>query len=117
MEAAMPTRSQRHKFFIQGITSDGRVDITKAVIVTNPLIDQTSTNNVADTYQFAANTFTTPAGVQPLLYTATMPSGFSFNQGTRTFSWTKPTGVYNVTVYATNTANQQATDKFKITVT
>jgi hypothetical protein len=110
-------RSQLHKIRVQGVSSDGRMQPKLNPTVANPLVDQTSTNNVADTYIFAANSFATPAGTEPLVYSIAPQAGFSINSGTRTISWTKPTGVYYVTVYATNNTGRWVADDFKITVT
>ena len=119
----MPNRSQRHRLAVQGVTSDGRVNPAFPVTVATPLVDQTSTNNVADTYAFAAGTFSTPAAANPLTYTASqagrsgLPAGMTFTAGTRTFNWTMPTGTYIINVQATNAFNQSTTDDFKIVIT
>lgn len=113
----MPNRSQRHKIAIQGIDSTGEIQPARNPVVAIPLVDQTSTDNVADTYQFAAGTFTTPAGTGALTYSMQPQTGFSFNPATRTISWTKPTGNYNVIIYATNGEGRWVSDDFNIVVT
>lgn len=119
----MPTRSQEHLKRVGRPTSDGRYDPAFPVTVATPLVDQTSTNAVADTYQFAVGTFSTAAAALPLTYTAaqagkgSLPAGMTFTPGTRTFNWTLPTGTYLINVFATNKFNQQTADDFKIVVT
>lgn len=117
----MAGRSQDHKERIQGIRSDGR---QKAVTNPNTLVNQTSTAAVADSYQFAANSFATVEGVlryqahsvvggvpQPLV------AGITFNEATRTLNWTKAAGTYVVRITATNENGVSATDDFNIVVT
>lgn len=117
----MPSRSQDHKERIQGVRSDGR---TQAVTVANALVNQASTNAVADSYQFAANSFATVYGV--LRYQAhsvvggipvPLVAGITFNEGTRTLNWTKATGTYVVRITATNENNVSVSDDFDIVVT
>lgn len=117
----MPSRSQNHKEHHQGVRSDGR---TQAVTVPNPLVDQTSTSAVPDSYQFAANSFLTVYGV--LRYQAhsvvggvpgPLVAGITFNEATRTLNWTKTTGTYIVRITATNENGVSAFDDYSIVVT
>lgn len=119
----MPTRSQRHKREIQGVDSDGS---TTAVTVANALVDQTSTSGVADSYQFAANSFSTPDAGLPLRYEArsvvggveqALLTGITFTESTRTLNWTLTgAGTRVVRVYARNNINQYVSDDFNIVV-
>jgi hypothetical protein len=119
----MPTRSQRHKKEIQGIGSDGS---TSAVTVPHPLVDQTSSSGVADSYQFAANTFLTADDGLPLRYEPrsvvggveqALLAGITFTEATRTLNWTLTgAGVRTVRVYATNHFGQRVSNDFTITV-
>lgn len=119
----MPTRSQQHKLRTQHVRSDGS---TVAVTVANALVDQTSTTGVPDSYQFAANSFSTPDAGLPLRYEArsvvggveqALLSGFTFTESTRTLNWTKTTAVYTIRIYAFNAVGQYISDDFTITVT
>lgn len=119
----MPTRSQRHKLAVQGVRSDGS---TSAVTVANALVDQTSSDGVADSYQFAANSFSTPDDGLPLRYEAVsvvggnpvpLIAGLTFTEATRTFNWTLAAGAARtVRVIATNSIGQEISDDFTITV-
>ena len=119
----MPTRSQRHKEEIQGIRSDGS---HTSVTVANALVDQTSSSGVADSYQFASNSFATSDAGLPLRYEArsvvasveqALISDIVFTEATRTFNWTiTGAGVHTVRVYATNQLDQRISDDFTITV-
>lgn len=119
----MPTRSQRHKLEIQGVRSDGsQVGVT----VANGLVDQTSSDGVADSYQFAANSFSTQDAGLPLRYEARsvvddveqpLIAGLTFTEATRTFNWTLAADdPYTVRVYAYNQLDQRVSDDFTITV-
>jgi hypothetical protein len=119
----MPTRSQRHKRAIQGEASDGS---KTAVTVANALVDQTSSSGVADSYQFASNSFAVADDGLPLRYEARsvvasvegpLVDGLTFTESTRTFNWTLTgAGVRTVRVYATNSYGQKISDDFTITV-
>lgn len=119
----MPNRSQRHKLDVQGSRSDGS---TVAVTVANALVDQTSSDGVADSYQFASNSFSTPDAGLPLRYEAksvvggnpvALVAGLTFTEATRTFNWTlSGAGVRTVRVYAKNRIGQTVSDDFTITV-
>lgn len=117
----MAGRSQDHKERIQGVRSDGSQNLA-----TNPntLVDQTSTTGVADSYQFAANTFLTLRG--NLRYEANsvvggiavpLVAGITFNEATRTLNWTKTAGTYIVRITATNENGIDVSDDFNIVVT
>lgn len=117
----MPGRSQDHKERIQGVRSDGR---QKLVTVANALVNQTSSAAVADSYQFAANSFSTVQG--NLRYQAhsvvggvpvPLVSGITFTEATRTLNWTKAAGTYVVRITATNENNVSVFDDFDIVVT
>lgn len=115
----MAGRSQEHKQRIQGVRSDGG---QMAVTVANALVDQTSTADVADSYQFAANSFTTPQGglrYQAHSVVASVPvplvSGITFTEATRTLNWTKAAGTYVVRITATNEWGVSNSDDFSIT--
>lgn len=115
----MPSRSQDHKQRVQGIRSDGSV---YTGVPLTALVDQTSTNNVADTYTHAA--FASPPGAltysaESLVGGAPVPliAGFSYNPATRQLSWTKATGTYVIRITARNLANEVAVDDFNIVVT
>ena len=114
----MVSRSQRHKERIQGIRSDG----TRSNVPLSAMIDQTSTNNIADTYTFAP--FDYPQGI--LTYSAqsvvagvpqALVAGIAFVPATRTLNWTKPTGTYVVRITAVNNSGQSAYDDINIVVT
>lgn len=120
----MPNRSQVHKQRVQGITSRGG---TVPVTVANALIDQTSTDGVADSYQFAANSFATADDGLPLRYEAVSVVGgeeqnslideITFTEATRTLNWTiVGAGTHVVRVYATNRFGQKVSDDFNIVV-
>jgi hypothetical protein len=119
----MPTRSQRHKLAVQGVQSDGS---TSAVTVANALVDQTSSDGVADSYQFAANSFSTADAGLPLRYEArsvvasveqALLAGITFTEATRTLNWTLTgAGVRTVRIYAINSLGQRVSDDFTITV-
>ncbi len=119
----MPTRSQRHKAEIQGFGSDA---IAFPVTVPNPLVDQTSTTAVPDSYQFAANTFLTADPGLPLRYEIRSVvggieqaplAGITFTEATRTLNWTLTgAGTRVVRVYARNRFNQFISDDFNIVV-
>lgn len=121
----MPTRSQAHKQRMQGAASDGStLGGGAAPVIAVPLVDQTSSNNVADTYTFAAGSFTVTAGgmhygAQSVVGGIAVPlvAGITFNPLTRTFNWTKPTGTYIVRVSAQSDDNKVTTDDFNIVVT
>lgn len=116
-------RSQLHKQRIQGVRSDGS---SNAVTVANALVDQTSSADVADSYQFASNSFSTPAAGGDLDYEAfsvvssvqvPLVAGITFNHLTRTFNWTKAAGTYVVRVIANNNQGQTVSDDFSIVAT
>lgn len=119
----MVSRSQRHKREIQGVSSDGS---TVPVTVANALVDQTSSSGVADSYQFAANSFATADAGLPLRYEAksvvggipvALVAGLTFTEATRTFNWTLTgAGARTVRVYAYNHFGQSISDDFTITV-
>lgn len=119
----MATRSQRHKTEVQGESSDGA---KTAVTVANALVDQTSSSGVADSYQFASNSFSTPDAGLPIRYepcsivaSAEVPlvAGLTFTEATRTFNWTLTgAGARTVRVYARNQLGQRVSDDFTITV-
>ncbi len=116
----MASRSQEHKQRIQGVRSDGG---TVAVTVANALVDQTSSTGVADSYQFASNSFTTPQGglrYQAHSVVSSVPgplvSGFTFTEATRTLNWTKTTGTYVIRITATNEWGVSNSDDFNIVV-
>lgn len=117
------TRSQIHKERIQGVRSDGSfVGVTRP----NALVDQTSTSGVADSYQFAANSFATPDAGLPVRYEAQsivggtpvpLQAGIAFNEATRTFSWTLTgAGTRVIRVTARNNLGEVITDDFNIVV-
>jgi len=117
------TRSQIHKQRVQGVRSDGGVT---AATVANALVDQTSSSGVADSYQFASNSFSTPDAGLPLRYEARsvtggvegpLAAGITFTEATRTLNWTLTgAGVRTVRVYARNSLGQSVSDDFTITV-
>jgi len=119
----MPTRSQAHKLRMQGLTSEG---IFPPVTIPNPLVDQTSTSGVADSYQFAANTFLVADDGLPLRYEIRSVvggveqaplAGITFTEATRTLNWTLTgAGTRVVRVYATNRYGNKASDDFNIVV-
>lgn len=119
----MPTRSQVHKQRVQGQRSDGAV---VAVTIANALVDQTSSTGVADSYQFAANSFSTPDAGLPLRYEIRSVvggieqapvAGITFTEATRTLNWTLTgAGTRVVRVYARNNFNQYISDDFNIVV-
>lgn len=112
------SRSQLHKIRVQGISSDGREQPALNPTLANQLVDQASTAEVADSYQFAENTFATPAGTEPLTYSASAHEDIVFTAATRTFNWTLvDPGIYRVIVYATNSLGKWVSDDFTITVT
>ena len=116
----MAGRSQEHKQRIQGVRSDGgQVAVTRP----NALVDQTSSADTPDTYQFAANSFATPYGnlryeAQSVVDSVPVPlvSGITFTESTRTFAWTKAAGTYVIRVTARNEWGVQFTDDFNIVV-
>ncbi|QNN46213.1 putative Ig domain-containing protein [Thermomonas brevis] len=85
--------------------------------VSNAIPDQTATVGMAWSYSFPANTFSDPNG-DVLTYTASgMPSGVSFDAGTRTFSGAPAaTGSWNVTVTARDPSGATVSDTFVLTV-
>lgn len=119
----MPTRSQRHKLEMQGLRSDGS---TYPVTVPNPLVDQTSTTGVADSYQFAANTFLVADAGLPLRYECrsvvggveqALLAGITFTEATRTLNWTLTgAGTRVVRVYASSHLGGRVSDDFNIVV-
>lgn len=119
----MPSRSQRHKQTVQGVRSDGG---SATPTVANALIDQTSSNGVADSYQFASNSFAVIDDGLPLRYEACsvvggaevpLITGLTFTESTRTFNWTLATGAARtVRVYARSRYGNRVSDDFTITV-
>ena len=93
-------------------------------VVANAIADQTATQDIAFSFQFAANTFSDLDG-DALTYAATLtdgsplPSWLMFDSATRTFSGT-PTnadvGVLNVRVTAGDGNGASISDDFAITV-
>lgn len=116
----MAGRSQDHKQRIQGVRSDGgQVAVTRP----NALVDQTSSASVADSYQFASNSFATPYGslrYQAHSVVAGVPgplvSGITFTEATRTLNWTKAAGTYTIRITAINEWGVQYADDFDIVV-
>lgn len=113
-------RSQLHKERVQGVRSDGSQQL---VVLANALVDQTSSTGVADSYQFAANSFTTSQGglryeAQSVVSGVPKPllSGFTFTESTRTLNWTKTTATYVIRITAYNEMGVSVSDDFDIVV-
>jgi VCBS repeat-containing protein len=90
-----------------------------APTVATPIPDQTATEDEPFSYQVPATAFT-DAESDPLTYTATaLPGWLSFDGATRTFTGTPSdadVGTITVTVVATDTRGETATDAFTLTV-
>ncbi|MEM8872833.1 MAG: putative Ig domain-containing protein [Planctomycetota bacterium] len=91
----------------------------------NALADQSATEDVAFSYQFAANSFGDVDAGDTLTYAATLvngdplPAWLSFDANTRTFSGTPgngDVGALDVRVTATDGSGETVTDDFALTV-
>ncbi len=101
------------------------LNVNDAPTLANPLVDQTATEDVAFTYQFASDAFDDADADDTLTYTATLADGsalpdwLSFDAGTRTFTGT-PTdtdvGPFSVKVTANDGNGGSVSDTFTITV-
>lgn len=94
--------------------------------VANPIPNQTTAEDAAFDFQFAANTFTDPDAGDTLTYAASLSGGgalpgwLSFSAGARRFTGTPANadvGTISVRVTASDTAGAQVSDVFDITVT
>ena len=114
------------KVFVSITDNDfGNQPLNQAPVVSNPLVDQTATEDTIFNFQIPTNTFTDIDAGDVLTYFATLENGnalptwLTFNPTTRSFSGT-PTnnnvGSLNVKVAATDTIGAIATDTFTIKV-
>src|SRR5690606_1591016 len=93
--------------------------------VANPIPDQNAAQDLAFSFQFAANTFADVDAGDVLTYAAqlngggTLPAWLNFNAGTRTFSGTpgnSDIGSFSIDVIADDDNGGTVTDTFTLTV-
>jgi hypothetical protein len=104
------------------LTTPAAIVANRAPVVTSPLADLPWQEGTAKTIPFTTTTFTDPDG-NALTYSAAqssgaaLPSWFSFNASTRTFSGTAPTSTpdYTVRVTAIDTGGLSVFDDFVLT--
>lgn len=104
---------------VGGTASDTFVlTVNAAPVVANPVPDQSASAGSAWSYVVPAGTFQ-DGNNHVLTYTASgMPSGMTFNAGTRSFSYASPVGgAYNITVTANDGYGGSVSDTFVLTVT